>query len=452
MSGENPAKTDSRDKDWQKIKQVLEKTPEIDLDLEVPLSEFQRRQKLLARELKNLEIDAGVVFSDEHYCGDVAYLGGNINISIEQVAGAIGTSGFHVIAGLEGGYVAEQLAKRAGAHVHKVELLQLADEKYPIRAERLEDVLEEAAGKKVKRVGLLTPRQVIPSALVEYLVEKYGKDCVIDAQHVYFKLKYEKSEIEVALARQASVVADAMMRAMLCVLEPGKRETEVAAWAELVARLLGAEDMGFKVMVGANTANRTLIGPALNRVIQEGDWVHLGAAPKRDGINSCIRRSVIAVDSPDKVSAEQRFWFDLVEGAYQVGLDKYIEVAQKGLPARLQEQALVDYFAGRSAEVSKRIGKNIRLETLKPYTGTHNSGYTECQEFFGAITLESNEPLGHRIVMMLDVALRGFGDQWDDVIIPGFDFCVVENTLAKEGAKVEVLNSLPVNVQHLCGG
>ena len=68
--------------------------------------------------------------------GDVPCLGGNTNIAIEQVAGVIYPAGFHIIAGLEGGYVAEQLAPRSGALVHKVELLQFADEKYPIQAER----------------------------------------------------------------------------------------------------------------------------------------------------------------------------------------------------------------------------------------------------------------------------------------------------------------------------
>jgi Xaa-Pro aminopeptidase len=439
------------DSDWQKVKKVLESAPETDRDLAVPLSEFERRQKAMAGALIEQGIDAGLVFSDEHYCGDVPYLGGNINVSIEQVAGAVGAEGFHIIAGLEGGYVAEQLAPRAGAKVHKVELLQLADEKYPIRAERLEDVLDQAAGKKVGTVGLLTPRQVIPAAMVEYLHLVYGEDKVLDAQDTYFKIKYEKSEVEIELARQAATIADAMMRAMLAVLAPGKYETEVAAWAELTAKLLGAEDLGFKVMVGANQANRTLIGPALNRVINQGDWVHLGVAPKRDGINACVRRSVIAVDSPEKVTTDQRYWFDLVEGAYRVGLDKYIEVAGKDLPAKLQEQALVDYFASKSAEVSARVGRRIELETLKPYTGTHNSGYTECQEFYGAITLESDEPLGQNIVMMLDVALRGYGDRWDEVIIPGFDYLVIEDTLAKRGPKVEVLNRLPMNVQHLVG-
>jgi len=48
------------------------------------------------------------------------------------------------------------------------------------------------------------------------------------------------------------------------------------------------------------------------------------------------------------------------------------------LPAKIQEQALVDYFKAKSNEVSRRIGKKINLEMLKPYTGTHNAGYTEC--------------------------------------------------------------------------
>src|SRR5207237_10608624 len=120
------------------------------------------------------DLDAGFVFSDEHYDGDVPYLGGNTNISIEQVAGVIGAAGFHIVAGLEGGYIAEQLAPRAAAEVHNVELLQLADEKYPIEAERLEDVIEAAAGGSVSRIGLLTPRQVVPDGVVGYLERLYG--------------------------------------------------------------------------------------------------------------------------------------------------------------------------------------------------------------------------------------------------------------------------------------
>ncbi len=124
-------------------------------------------------------------------------------------------------------------------------------------------------------------------------------------------------------------------------------------------------------------------------------------------------------------------------------------MASKRLPARLQEQALVDYFAAHSAEASARSGRPLDLVRLKPYTGTHNSGYTECQEFYGAITLESEAPLAERVVTMLDVALRGIGEHWNDVRIPGFDYLVIENTLLKDGPDVECVTTLPIAVQHL---
>ena len=438
-------------RDFQKILQILEECPEINKELVVPPTEFARRQTAVWQALEQADLDAGFVFSDEHYDGDVPYLGGNTNITIEQVAGVLGSQGFHVIAGLEGGYVSEQLAQRASAVVHKVELLQLADEKYPIRAEHLEDVLEAAAGRRLQRIGLLTPRQVIPDGVVSQLEKIVGQENVLDAQELYQRIRYEKSDIEMALTRDASLIGDAMMRAMLAVIRPGQLETQVAGWAYWIAKELGSEENGWDVMVTSGDANRTLIGKALNRPILEGAWVHLGVAPKRDGLNGCVRRSLLVVESPAQVSASQQFWLDFIEQAYQVGEAAFRRVAAEGLPAYLQEKALVDFFASHSQVVSRRYGKPIHPETLKPYTGTHNSGYTECQEFFGAITLDSMEPLGNQIVTMLDVAIRGFGDHWNEVILPDLDYVVIENTLGKFGKNVEVFNQLPLNVQSLVG-
>ncbi len=437
--------------DFRKVLNIMSECPGIDKNLAVPPEEFARRQSATWQVLEQAGLDAGFVFSDEHYDGDVPYLGGNTNISIEQVAGAIGKTGFHIIAGLEGGYVSEQLASRARAKVHKVEILQLADEKYPIRAERLEDVLEETAGGKVRRLGLLTPRQVIPSGIVAALEKIVGVENVVDAQELYQRIRYEKSDIEMALIRDATVVSDVMLRCMLAVIRPGLLETQVAAWAYWVAKELGSEENGWDVMVTSDEANRTLIGKALNRPILAGAYVHLGVAPKRDGLNACVRRSLIAVNGRSRVTPDQQYWFDFLEQAYRVGEEAFHRIAKEKLPARLQEQALVDFFAAHSAEVSKRYGKPIQLEALKPYTGTHNSGYTECQEFFGAITLDSQEPLGEQIVTMLDVAIRGIGDHWNDVILPDLDYLVIENTLGKFGERVENFSLLPLNVQSLIG-
>lgn len=442
-------------REWSKqaniIADVLSKAPKLDKSIRVDLTEFKRRREAVYSALASAGFDAGIVYSDEHYHGDVPYLGGNTNISVEPVAGIIGKNGFSILAGLEGCYVAEQLSGRSGCKVARVEMLKLADEEYPVEAERLEDVIEEICGKKPKTIALLTPRAVLPLGIYERFEEYVGKGNLVDAQEIYYKIKYEKSDIEMQLTRQAAIISDFMIEGMLSVMKPGMLQTQVAQWGYAIASELGVEELGFDVMVTSGEDNRSIIGKALNHVINEGDFVHLGVGPAMDGLTACERCSVVCTSQNGKLTEPQEYWLSFVEDAYRVGLEAFINVAKNNLPARLQEQALVDYFERRREEVSNRIGKSIDLAMLKPYTGTHNAGYTECQEFYGAITLNSNEPMGNQIVTMLDVAARAFGSTWNDVIIPEFDYILVEKTLGKSGTNVEVFNKLPVRVQHLVG-
>ncbi|MBR4890563.1 MAG: M24 family metallopeptidase [Clostridia bacterium] len=442
-------------KEWNQqaniIGDILSKAPDFDKTLRIDKSEFQARAKKVYEALKAAGFDGGVVYSDEHYHGDVPYLGGNTNISVEPVAGIVGKNGFSILAGLEGCYVAEQLSKRSGCRVGRVEMLKLADEEYPVEVDRLEDIAEQICDGKPKRLALLTPRAVMPVSVYEWFEDYVGKGNLVDAQEIYYKIKYEKSDMEMKLTRQAAKISDFMIEGMLSVMKPGMLQTQVAQWGYTIASELGVEEMGFDVMVTSGEDNRTIVGKALNRPILEGEFVHLGVGPKVDGLTACERCSVVCTNKGGKLTDTQEYWLSFVEDAYRVGLDAFIHVAENNLPAKLQEQALVDYFESRRGEVSQRLGKDIDLAMLKPYTGTHNSGYTECQEFYGAITLNSHEPMGNQIVTMLDVAARGFGSTWDDVIIPEFDYILVEKTLGKFGNKVEVFNDLPIRLQHLVG-
>ncbi len=441
--------------EWSKqaniVADILARAPKIDKTLRVGTEEFRRRQQAVYQALAAAGYDGGIVYSDEHYHGDVPYLGGNTNISVEPVAGIVGKNGFAILAGLEGCYVAEQLSPRSGCRVGRVEMLKLADEEYPVEADRMEDVVEDICGGKPRALALLTPRAVMPVSIFEWFESYVGKGNLRDAQEIYYKIKYEKSDIEMALTRQAAKVSDVMVEAMLAVMKPGMLQTQVAQWGYAVASELGVEEHGFDVMVTSGEDNRSIVGKALNHVICEGDFVHVGVGPAMDGLTACERCSVVCTGPNGQLTEPQKYWLDFVDEAYKVGLDAYINVAENDLPARLQEQALVDYFEARRDEVSRRIGRPIDLAMLKPYTGTHNSGYTECQEFYGAITLNSNEPLGRQIVMMLDVAARGFGSTWNDVVIPEFDYVLVEKTLGKFGRHVEVFNDLPIRLQHLVG-
>ena len=442
--------------EWKKeaeiVAEVLKDAPAFDKEFRIPAEEFKKRQKKVMQGLEKMGLECGIVYSNEQYNGDVPYLAGNTNITVEAVAGVIGKNGFYLLAGLEGGYVAEQLAPRAECEVHKVEMLKVADEDYPIEAVRIEDIMEMAVGHKPDKIGLLTARAVFPLSFFDFLRKYFkGEGNVIDAQEMYYRIKYEKSDLEMKLTEEASKIASVMVKGMASVLKPGMYETQVAQWGYAIASELGAEELGIDIIVNANEANRTLIGKALNRRINEGDFVQLGALPKRDGLNSCERMSVICVKDPKQITETQKFWFDFIEEAFAVSLNAYKKVAAEKLPARLAEKAAVDYFASRSKDVSKMYGKEINMAKQKPYTTFHNSGYTEYAEFYGAITLGSNEPLGDKIIAMLDMAARGVGNKWNDVVIPGFDYIVLEKTLGKYGKAVRVLNDLPNNIQHLVG-
>jgi hypothetical protein len=294
------------------------------------------------------------------------------------------------------------------------------------------------------------------------------------------------------LLEDASYVTALALRAMLAVCEPGMDETEVTAFGDLLAKWMGCERKGFESMVGSDSACVTMIGPALNRPVRDANgeavFVHMGTSYKRDGLTACCRRSLFS--SPGAVTPYQAYFRDLVEQAFRVGFDSYVDIVRGDKPARLQEQALVDFFNGRTAELlgkvrdahggeaaaelERRLQEAIPgivrgLARLKPYTGTHNAGYTECQEFYGAITLESEEPLDSQVVTMLDVALRGRGSRWlgaeFEPLIPGFDYWVVEDTLGKygqfvknltgelqaDGQTVPGIGKIPVNVQGLLG-
>jgi len=422
-----------------KVDRILAKAPKPDGALRVEKPEFLARQRLVMEGLRALGVDCGFVYS-----GDVCYLGGCFSLPGEPVAGILGPQGFHILTGLEGVCVASAL-------VHKVGMLTRPGVEYSAEAERVEDALAQAVGQMPRTIALLTPREALPVSVYKYLCSLVGEGNVVDCQRVLAKARYEKSDREIELTRQAALIADAMLEGMLAVLEPGMLETQVSQWGWLIGQALGAEGFGFDVTVTAGERNRALAGKSLNRVIREGDYVQLGVAPQCGGLTACERCTVVATLDPARLTDDQRYWIDFVEGAYYVGLEAYRRVAWENLPARFQEQALIGYFKNREEDVCRRIGRRIELARQKPFSGTRGGGCTAWEDVFGAITLKSDEPLGLQIVTLLDVAVRGTGAHWNDVVIPGLDSVRVEKTLAKMGAEVEVLNRLPANLQHLVG-
>ena len=435
------------------ISSVLEKAPEFDKGFRLPAKEFEARQKKVWDMLQREGADCGIVYSDAHYCGDVPYLAGNDNIIVEPMAAVLAKNGLYFITGLESGIVAEQYCHRSGAKIRKVDILKVDRPDYPADLLTPAQIIQEACGGKPQKVALLTHHGVFPLALYNAIRSYVGEANICDLSQEYYKIKYEKSDLEMQLTQESCRISDIMMEGMLRILRPGMCETQVAQWGYAIAHELGVEELGFRIMVTTGRNNRTIVGHASNTVIQEGDVVHIGVGPKRDGLHGAQRASVMCVRDPSQITPEYKVWTDFLEGAFVFGVEKFQEICRKGLPGYLHEQAMIDYYTRQVPALQKKLGIVLpeNFSDLKGYVTTHNSGYTECQEGYGEFSLACQHPAAHQMVMMMDVGVKGYDTCWDDVVIPGLDYLVIEKTLGKTGNDVRVLNQLPLNLQYLVG-
>lgn len=113
---------------------------------------------------------------------------------------------------------------------------------------------------------------------------------------------------------------------------------------------------------------------------------------------------------------------------------------------------MIDFYRAKAPELERAAGMKLPgFEELKGYVTSHNSGYTECQEMYGALSTDFDRKCAQRMVLMLDVGLKGFRTTWDDVVIPGLDYIVIEKTAGKFGRDVRILNRLPIDLQYLVG-
>lgn len=68
---------------------------------------------------------------------------------------------------------------------------------------------------------------------------------------------------------------------------------------------------------------------------------------------------------------------------------------------------MIAYYREHAAQLEQAYGRSIPdFESLKGYVTSHNSGYTECQEFYGALACDFDEDCADTMVLMLDVGLK----------------------------------------------
>jgi hypothetical protein len=141
----------------------------------------------------------------------------------------------------------------------------------------------------------------------------------------------------------------------------------------------------------------------------------------------------------------ERKFMAALEGLYHTVIKASLEAARSGLPSSVIDQKGKAYLA--KTKLADKYGR--RLTPREPYTFIHNTGCSECQEGFGAVTPYTHEPLGKNAALMIDVAFMGF-DEKKDLIFP-VEYAVIEDSFWKKGREIGVYNQMPLCVQDFVG-
>jgi Xaa-Pro aminopeptidase len=421
--------------------------PRVRRDLRIARGEYEARWAKVQAAMKKKGYDLAYACGSELDRSDVAWLAGVFDPIIERYGILVPAEGRPVVvAGSEGGHVVEEGVRESGAELALLREFQISDEDYRFaKFGSLEDVagrlVPARAGKAVK-IAVFSSAQFVPHDHINMLTGRFGGDNVVFDTQLLRRIKYEKSAAELALVGAANAAADAAFLGMLASLEPGVRELDLAAVADYIMKRLGAGRTGFPTIVSSGPRGRTVLGPATNKVVRRGEAVSMGVSPCVNGYHGVMRRTVKC--GADWTFAE-RVFMETLEGLYHRVMKAAAAAAERRLPACSIDQAGKAYLEGTKLKTKG----GVMMTPREPYTFIHNTGCSECQEGFGAVTPYTDEPLGRNVALMIDVAFMGF-DERGRLVFP-IEYAVIEDSFWKRGRRIGVYNRLPLAVQAFAG-
>lgn len=419
--------------DMKKVLEIIASYEEkIDFDFQMPLEEYEERYRKVWKKLEEQNIDFGFFFWYREMAGDGIYLTG-YNPNIERAAGIIAPGKRPLIlAGPESGVLAQQSG--LDLPIKFVYEFSIPEEYYEgIEREYMhESIVDYLGEEKVNKIGYLSSLNLIPAEFVDHLRKDYGGAEVVDAADILEDLRYEKSPNEFKCMETADIIACAAVRAMLAVAKPGVRESELAAIGDFTAKALGCEGYGFETIVNSGYRCRTMIGPASNKIIEEGEIAQIGISPDFKGYKGVSRRAFVMGER----SAIQQDYFATMNKGYELAEKELYNVCENDLPSNRIDLAPRNFFATQEVD-----GYNMKQFHI--FSTCHGTGLTECLEPM-VITPTKEEKYGENVGIMMDLGCYGHPN---DQIAGG----CVENAFHKRGNKVVKCSDLPIDVQHLVG-
>jgi Xaa-Pro aminopeptidase len=265
--------------------------------------EYGSRVAKVREILEPKKLDFALIYYDEFNLANAWYLTGWCP-QFESGSVLVPLKGEPLILG---GPESEPFAKMdcAITQTRNLPVFMVPDEEYPNAAiMSFAELFKELRGSgPVKRAGIVGAGQM-PMSVYRQIEESFRGVEMVDITEEYLRLRYIKSPWELAQMRQAFRLADDSCEAMLKAVRPGAHEYEVAAVGEFEARRRGANNFGFKAIVGSGKRSNAVVPTAGDKVMEAGEMVMLGLAPRVNGYAGVFGHTVPVSGEATKAQAE----------------------------------------------------------------------------------------------------------------------------------------------------
>jgi Xaa-Pro aminopeptidase len=267
------------------------------------LQEYEKRLARVREILDQKKLDFALVYYDEFNLANAWYLTGWCP-QFESGAVLVPLQGEPMILG---GPESEPFAQQDSAikKTRNLPVFMVPDEEYP-NATIIDfaQLFKEVSGSKpVRRVGLVGAGQM-PVSVYRQVEQNFKGVEMVDVTGEYTELRYLKSRWELEQMRRAFELTDKAFDAMARTVKPGAHEYEVAAAGEYEARKGGANNFGFKAIVGSGRRANAVVPTASDKVMEAGETVMLGLAPRWNGYAGVVGHTLAVSGKPTKSQEE----------------------------------------------------------------------------------------------------------------------------------------------------
>lgn len=247
------------------------------------LKETEKRLNDVRQILRDKNLDAALVYFDELNVANGWYLTGWCG-QFEKGAVLVPVEGEPI---LLGGPESEPFAQAESAitKVRCFPVFMVPEEEYPnatiLDFKALNDELK-AEGTTLRRIGLVGTTTIPHQVYLDFSAGFAGVE-IVDITDEYEDLRAYKSAWEGEQLIAAAQLCDLAYDKMVAAIKPGVREIEVAAAGEAICRQNGANSFAYSCICGSGARAKSVVPTATNRVMQDGELVMIGLAPRING-------------------------------------------------------------------------------------------------------------------------------------------------------------------------